>query len=308
MSDEKISLEIKKLTIETKKLQEELNQLQVPFYKKSTYLSIFLPVTVTLVIGFFNFKSTREQKLAGELEAIKKENEKLAQQTFEMKTVMLEQRKRVVEEQIDEKEKELAREKAKVTDFQTRFSDYQRREKKLAEESAKYKRKNDSIIVASADLQQEYQKQINDLLAKKEEQSRTLTALEQRVTETNQEYDQIQQQVSGLTVKSQLLSKISKDLKGLMVRFYTNWSKNNTKNENESLRAELVTTRQEMKRLYAQLGTDDYKNEFESMDKAIGALIEDGAFRKVQVTANIKHVEDINKKSDILIERMQKDA
>jgi hypothetical protein len=122
--------------------------------------------------------------------------------------------------------------------------------------------------------------------------------------------DGINKKVARLTVQAQLLFKVSKDLKGLMLRFYTNWSSNNKSNENDKLRQELINTRAELQSLFAQMsGSGNLKDDFQNMDNAIRELIDDkSAFKKIKATANIRHVKSIEEKSNTLIDKLEKEV
>jgi chromosome segregation ATPase len=306
MQEEKLQLEIGKLRIEAEKLNEELRQLRVPFYKKPAYFGVFMPVVVTLVIGLLNYKKISDEQLAEDARIAKEERDNLLQERLRFETIMLARNKEEIEEQIVVKQAELDSEKKRVGSFQRRVAGLT---SDLEKEKADSKRKRDSIQSVYEGVIARYTNEIQTLEERKATQAQELTVVTEQVKQTNEAYHEIQQQVSNLNVKGQLLTKVSKDLKGLMVRFYTNWNKDVASNEHERLRNELISTRDELKRLYQQMESNDYKDEFESMDQAIGSFIDDkSAFKKSKLMQNIPHVEDINKKSDVLIERMQKDV
>jgi hypothetical protein len=145
------------------------------------------------------------------------------------------------------------------------------------------------------------------LRAKINHDSSSLTLLEKR-TQLQIESIQIgESKIANLSVQSQLISKVSKDLKGLMIKFYTNWKKNNRSDENEKLRNELITTRSTLETLYKQLDDKDHiRNEFERLDESMKSLIDNkAAFKKVNVLENISYVKRIEEKSNSLIDKLQ---
>jgi hypothetical protein len=309
ISVDKTQLEIEKLAIERDKLKEELKQLQVPFFRKPAYLSVFLPVCVTLIAVTLQYRrvtneqSVQEKKeLRDSLAIIRKERDEVLQEKSEInikrlaiEQLILQKEKKDIEERIAVNEKKLIDQRILVADYQAKI------EHTYALHDVE-KRKlvylNDSLQSASAEL--------NSII---QHDSTNLLALQKNIKEKEHALKNINQKVTSLTVQAKLLSKVSKDLKGLMLRFYTNWSSNNKDKEYQQLRDQLINTRTEISDLFTQLGTDHLRPDFEDMDRAIQALINDkGAFRKIRAIDNVNYVKKIEEKSNLLIEKLEKEV
>jgi hypothetical protein len=304
-SIDKSALEIEKLILERDKIQEELRQLRVPFFRKPAYLGIILPVCVTLSISVMQFKKTTLASLENDKRELNAEKERLVHENSRLDNTLLAMEKLSLDQQREDVKKQITENESKLSAVTTSYR----------EEADSYRARIDALYLSHTAEKTKLSRH-NDLLQKKADSLKrlfvmdttTLGLLRITIKEKEDSLNHVSKKMANLTIQTKLLTKVSKDLKGLLLRFYTNWSANNKGKEYENLRDQLTKARNEISILFTQLNAEYLRADFENMDQAIEDLINDkGAFRKIGAIKNVNYVKKIEDKSNLLIRKLEKE-
>ncbi len=300
---ERLLSDQRKLDSENEKAQEELRQSKVPYWRRPSYLSIFLPVLASLTIGYWNFNKTRKSEQALEIQSLTQEREKLQNEKLGLERVQLNQAKddAIAKKEAAENEKN-----------------------KIVEEREVLTKKNNQLISKSNSIQEKLKDAEGTLKKLNEDNFQSIYRIDSlkgvlrltskdnldllaTISSNKLVLDSINKDINNINARAQMITLLTINLKSLLIKFYTNWNKNVVKDENNRLYEELQKVTNDLENHFKTMHNNaKYTNEFNDLMESIKDFLDDpSAFRKVKFLDNIKYVKDIDSDTDKLIKALQ---
>ena len=284
----------RKLELENSKLEEEIKQLKSPFWKRATNVTVFvslISILATLYLGQKSLRSNKDDQQESQKKELEKEIKEKDEKIFALNNAQLQLDKRLLESE----KSDLLRQKNMMVAIQKQDKQNYEKQIKLKQssiDSLKFIFGTTRIILENKILTLNVQ---SDSLSKIINSSKeSYIVLTDSIKRKEKHFAKINKEVFNLETKAALISDLTNNLKGLLLKISLSSEKNNP-----SLKEKLDILKKSVSLSYSELSEKGLlENVYQEFLSSTNFFIEDkNAFSKA---SKPKHIKSINENAERL--------